>query len=121
MREKRKFIRFNVALKVAYIVQKDPKLEKTGVTKDVSAQGMQLLAGEKLAPGEKLDLKIFIPDALNPAHIKGIVLWSKALEPGKSYTFSAGVDFKKIEEDNKNTFLKFLCDLVYQKTEKRLT
>jgi c-di-GMP-binding flagellar brake protein YcgR len=119
MREKRRFIRFKIALKVSYICQKDPRVEKAAVTKDVSASGMQLLTEERLESGEKLDLKIFIPKALNPVHIKGIVVWSKELDPGKSLYYNAGIDFGKIEEDNKNTFLKFLCDLLYEKTQRK--
>ncbi|MEK7868464.1 MAG: PilZ domain-containing protein [Candidatus Omnitrophota bacterium] len=115
MREKRRFIRFAIALKVAYIVQRDPKTEKLGTTKDVSAQGMQLLTSDKLELGDKVDLKIFVPEALNPAHMKGIVVWSRELDSPKSHSYSAGIDFGKIEEDNKNTFLKFLCDLMYSK------
>lgn len=115
MREKRRFIRFAIALKVAYIVQRDPKTEKLGTTKDVSAQGMQLLTSDKLELGDKVDLKIFVPEALNPAHMKGIVVWSRELDSQKSHSYNAGIDFGKIEEDNKNTFLKFLCDLMYSK------
>jgi len=115
VREKRRFIRFNIALKVAYIVQKDLKIEKLGTTRNVSAQGMQLLTSDKLEPGDRVDFKIFVPEALNPAHMKGIVLWSKELESSKSHFYSTGIDFGKIEEDNKNTFLKFLCDLMYAK------
>jgi len=115
MREKRRFIRFDIVLKVAYIVQKDPKTEKLGTTKNVSAQGMQLLTSDKLEQGDKVDLKIFVPEALNPAHMKGIVMWSKDPELPKSHSYSSGIDFGKVEEDNKNTFLKFLCDLMYAK------
>ncbi|MBU1913307.1 MAG: PilZ domain-containing protein [Candidatus Omnitrophica bacterium] len=115
MREKRRFIRFDIALKVSYIIRKDPKVEKIGTTKDVSAQGMQLLTGDKLEAGDKVDLKIFVPEALNPAHMKGIVVWSIESGPAKSHSYSSGIDFEKIEEDNKNTFLKFLCDLMYAK------
>ena len=115
MREKRRFIRFAIALKAAYIVQRDPKTEKLGTTKDVSAQGMQLLTSDKLELGDKVDLKIFVPEALNPAHMKGIVVWSRELDSPKSHSYNAGIDFGKIEEDNKNTFLKFLCDLMYAK------
>lgn len=117
MREKRRFIRFDVSLKVTYIVQREPKIEKIGLTKDISAQGIQLLTVDKLEQGDKLDLKIFVPDAMNPAHIKGAVVWLKTLEHPKSYAYSAGVDFGKIEEDNKNTFLKFLCSLMSGKEE----
>jgi len=119
MREKRRFIRFEIALKTAYIVQKEPKIEKFGVTKDISAQGMQLLTSEKLEFGDKVDLKVFVPEALNPAHIKGVIVWSKELaEAAKGYSHSAGIDFEKIEEDNKNTFLKFLCSLMYTENKK---
>ena len=115
MREKRRFIRFGIALKVAYIVQKELRTEKLGTTKNVSAQGIQLLTGDKLEPGDKVDLKIFVPEALNPAHMKGIVMWAKDPESTKGHSYCIGIDFGKIEEDNKNTFLKFLCDLLYAK------
>jgi c-di-GMP-binding flagellar brake protein YcgR len=114
MREKRKFIRFDIALKVAYIIRREPKIERSGTTRDISAQGMQLLTNDKIIkPGDKLDLKIFLPEALNPAHVRGIAVWSKDPEDAKSHSYSAGIDFEKIEEDNKNTFLRFLCSLMY--------
>lgn len=118
MREKRRFIRFEIALKVNYAIQSEPKIEKTGTTKDVSSGGMQLLTEEKLEPGNRLGLKMFIPEALNPAHLNGIVLWSKEIPSGKKASYSAGIEFGDIEEDNKNTFLKFLCDLMYRKIGK---
>lgn len=118
MLEKRRFVRFNVALKVAYIIQKEPKVEKLGTTRDISAQGMQLLTSDKLEPGDELDLKIFVPDALNPTHIKGVVIWSKELGGAENHPYSAGTDFEKIEEDNKNTFLRYLCRLMYAEEKK---
>lgn len=119
MKEKRRFIRFEIALKVNFIVQKkDLKAERTGITKDVSAGGLQLLTEEKLETGNKLELKVFIPGALNPAHLNGIVLWSKETDTGKGPSCGAGIEFGDVEEDNKNTFLKFLCDLMYKKVGK---
>lgn len=118
MREKRRFIRFEIALKVAYIVRKEQKIEKFGTTRDISVQGIQLLTSDKIKPGDKLDLKIFLPEALNPAHIRGIAIWSKEQDAAKSHSYSAGIDFEKIEEDNKNTFLNFLCGLMYIRGKK---
>jgi c-di-GMP-binding flagellar brake protein YcgR len=112
MLEKRRFIRFDAALKITYIVQRDPKIEKSGVTKDIGAQGMQLLTNDKLESGDKVDLNIFVPEALNPAHVKGVVVWTRAYDAAKNYSYSSGIDFEKIEEDNKNTFLRFLCSLM---------
>lgn len=118
MREKRRFIRFEIALKANYIVQKEPKTEKTGITKDMCVGGMQILTEEKLVVGNKVELKLFIPEALNPVHLNGIVLWSREVSAGKGLSYSAGIEFGKIEEDNKSTFLRFLCDLMYKKIEK---
>jgi len=118
MREKRRFIRFDMAAKVDYILQKEPKVQKMGMTKNVSAEGIQLLTEEKLDTGKKVDLKIFTPGALNPAHMNGIVLWSKEVGAGQKLSYCAGIEFGKVEEDNKNTFLKFLCDLMYKKIGK---
>ena len=33
--------------------------------------------------------------------------------------FDVGTELVDIEEDNKNTFLKFLCDLIYNLPEER--
>jgi len=119
MKEKRRFIRFDISLKVNFIIQKkDLKVEKTGITRDISAGGLQLLTEEKLESGNKLVLKVFIPGALNPAHLNGIVLWSKERSTGKGPSYGSGIEFRDVEEDNKNTFLRFLCDLMYKKVGK---
>ena len=111
MKEKRKFIRFETSVKVNYLSEKEPKIEKTGRTKNVNTGGIQLGTEEELTVGSKLELKIFVPGALNPAHLKGTVIWTK----GSEKTYTSGIEFGKVEEDNKNTFLKFLCELMYKK------
>ncbi len=118
MKEKRRFIRFILALKVDYTTQKEPKILKTGLTKDVSAGGIQLLTKEKLEKGKKIGFKIFIPEASNPVHLNGRVMWSKDSSTDDNLPYTAGIEFGKIEEDNKDTFLRFLCGLMYKKIEK---
>lgn len=119
MREKRRFIRFEIPIKAAYILQKEPKIEKIGTTKDICAGGIQLLTSEAIPVSSKIDIKLFIPEALNPAHLKGTVVWSKEVTAKKSLSYCAGIEFDKIEEDNKNTFLKFLCEMMYDKIGKK--
>ena len=118
MKEKRRFIRFEMASKVDYIVGKEPKVEKMGITKNVSAEGIQLLTEEKLDTGKKISFKMFTPEALNPAHLNGRILWSKEISKGEKLSYCSGIEFGKVEEDNKNTFLKYLCDLMYKKIGK---
>lgn len=119
MREKRRFIRFVITLKVNYYIQREPKVEKTGITRDVSVGGMQLLTEEKLETGSRVELRLIIPEALNPAHLAGTVLWSSEIAGEKKPSYAAGIEFGDIEEDNKNTFLRFLCDLMYGKIGKK--
>jgi len=118
MIEKRRFIRFEINLEVDYIVKKEPRVEKKGATKDICAGGINLLTDEKLEVGEEVELKMFLSKALNPAHLNGVVVWSKDDSSGEKLSHSAGIEFKAIEEDNKNSFLKFLCDLMYKKVGK---
>ncbi|MFC1621392.1 PilZ domain-containing protein [Candidatus Omnitrophota bacterium] len=119
MREKRRFIRFNIALKVLYVIRKEPREEKTGISKDISAGGLELLAKEKMTPGNKIALTLCIPEALNPVHLNGTIVWSKEVDGDDKSSYSAGVEFGKIEEDNKSTFLRFLCNLMYKKLGKK--
>ncbi|MBU1148030.1 MAG: PilZ domain-containing protein [Candidatus Omnitrophica bacterium] len=119
MREKRRFIRFNIALKVLYVIRKEPREEKTGITKDVSAGGLELLTKEKMMPGSKMEITIYIPEALNPVHLNGTIVWSKETNGDEKSSYSTGVEFGKIEEDNKSTFLRFLCNLMYKRLGKK--
>ncbi len=113
MKERRRFIRFETALKVRYIVQyQDPPVEKTGTTKNLTAEGIQVVTETPLSEGDSLELKIDLPKAPNPVHIYGSVVWSEESKTAEGSIYNSGIKFIKIEEDNKNTFLKFLCELM---------
>jgi c-di-GMP-binding flagellar brake protein YcgR len=116
MREKRRFIRFEIALKVNYIAERDLRIEKKGMTKNINVSGILLSTGEKIPEGTKLDIRLFLPEALNPVHLIGSVMWSRGVSEGKIMSYDSGIAFDKVEEDNKNTFLKFLCDLMNKNT-----
>ncbi len=117
MKERRRFIRFEEILKVRYIVQeKDQPVEKSGATKNLNAEGIQLVTNEPLAEGDSLELKIALPKAPNPVHIYGLVIWSEESKTETGPAYNSGIKFIKVEEDNKNTFLRFLCELMSKKS-----
>jgi len=60
------------------------------------------------------ELKIDIPNALSPVHAKAKVIWKRKLSTENGAPFDMGCEFTNIEEDNKNTFLKYFCDLLYE-------
>jgi c-di-GMP-binding flagellar brake protein YcgR len=111
--ERRRYIRLQVPLKVTYTI---PELHKvyTSVAKNISADGMRFEAHDKaLKELSVIELKLEIPNISSPIHIKARVMWKSKLSLEDGSPFDIGVEFTEIEEDNKNTFLKFLCDLIY--------
>ena len=114
--EKRKFIRLEVPVDLKYIVENEP-VRKEVTTNDLSCEGLRFTSEEGVREGALLELNLNIPDASNPVHINGKVVWSKRLSTEDRSPFEVGVEFIKIEEDNKNTFLKYLCDIIYGQTK----
>jgi len=115
--ERRRHIRLVTPLNVTYAVAGNDKIVKV-VSKDISAVGVRFETKEKIDKGSIVELTLELPKASNPVHARGKLVWLKrvSLEDGSPY--EAGVEFIKIEEDNKNTFLKYLCDTIYNQTEK---
>lgn len=111
--EKRRYIRtaVSVSLLLRYEENNDVR-EIEATTKNISATGMLVKIDRKLPTDQKLDISFFTPNHPNPVHCKGKAVWSTALaKPGM---YHCGIEFTHIEEDNKNTFLKFLCDSIYK-------
>lgn len=111
--ERRKYIRLKTPISVTYTVTETGTVYSS-VTKDLSAEGLRLESKSKdLKEGSILELKLEIYGADNPVHAKGKVVWKKRISLEDNAPYDIGIELTKIEEDNKNTFLKFLCDLIY--------
>ncbi len=109
--DRRKFIRLEMPIEVDYISKTSGLLKKT-ISKDISAEGLRFLTNSPIEKDESLELRLILPEARNPVHIIGKTAWIKKFSLDEN-SLEVGVEFIKIEEDNKNTFLKFLCDLIY--------
>ena len=111
--ERRRYIRLKTPIPVTYTVPETGSIH-SAVTKDISADGLRFESEAKdiKVPGI-VEMRLDISGAHNPVHIKGKVVWKKKLTLEDSAPYDVGVEFTEIEEDNKNTFLKFLCDLIY--------
>ncbi|MDP3789735.1 MAG: PilZ domain-containing protein [Candidatus Omnitrophota bacterium] len=111
--ERRKYIRLKTPVSVTYAVP-DTGVVHTSVAKDMSADGLRLETKARgIAEGAVLELKMELCGAHSPVHAKGKVVWIKQLSLEDDAPYDMGIEFIEIEEDNKNTFLKFLCDLIY--------
>ena len=117
--ERRSFIRLLEPISVSYAVSGNNKIY-TVISKDISADGLRFQTAEKtVEEGSTLEMKLEIPNVANPVHAKSKVMWKKKLSLEDKAPFDVGSEFTEIEEDNKNTFLKFLCDLIYNLPEEK--
>lgn len=95
-----------------YILPNSDKIY-TATTKDISALGVRFTTNENLKEDSNLEITLKLPNAQNPVHASGRIAWLKKLNLEDNTPFDVGIEFLRIEEDNKNTFLKYLCDLIY--------
>ena len=114
--ERRKFIRLEVPVDLKYIVEGNPERREV-TTKDLSCEGLRFTGEGEVKQGALIELNLSIPGAPNPVHVDGKVAWIKRISTQDNSPLEVGIEFTKIEEDNKNTFLKYLCDLIYGQTK----
>lgn len=115
--ERRKYIRLSAPIGLSYVVSGKDKIGRT-VSKDISPVGVRLETGQKIDPGTTLKLTLELPKMPNPVHAQGKVVWVKRVSSVDASPYEIGVEFTRIEEDNKNTFLKYLCDVIYNRAKK---
>jgi len=115
--ERRKYIRLPAPIRLTYTNVDSGRTHNADV-KDISPEGVRFETQDKaLGSSDNLELKLDIPNAPNSVHAKGTVVWKEKLSLEDTSPFDFGIEFSEIEDDNKNTFLKFLCDLIYNLPE----
>lgn len=111
--ERRGHLRLLAPIKISYLSPSTGKTV-TAAIKNISADGLAFETGDKsLKESDIVELKLDLPEAANPVHSKGRVVWKRRQSLSDNAPFDVGLEFAEIEEDNKNTFLKFLCDQIY--------
>jgi len=117
--ERRKYLRLEAPIDLR-IITEDKRVDKASII-NLSPLGLRFESKEKVEDGQMLDLTLILPKAKNPVHIQGKVVWHKKTSLEDNANYDMGCEFTRIEEDNKNTFLKFFCDLIYSKSEEGKT
>lgn len=109
--ERRKYLRIEAPVNLRVITE-GGSIEKPK-TINISPIGLRFESKKELRDGENIELTLELPNTKNPIHIKGKIVWHKKTSLENSAPYDIGCEFTKIEEDNKNTFLKYFCDLMY--------
>jgi c-di-GMP-binding flagellar brake protein YcgR len=104
MSEKRKFMRFDVAVEVEYMVPGNgAPVEGISVTRNLSREGMQITVNSKLVAGTELEIKLRIPEDMAPVYAKGDLVWVEKTEV--KMDSSAGVKFTQMSPFDRNRIL----------------
>ena len=115
--ERRKYLRAGTPLDLR-VISKSNTVQETQI-KDMSPLGLRFKSKEEnINMNDEIELKIQIPDGLSAVHAKAKVIWKKKLSTEDGASFDIGCEFIRVEEDNKNTFLKYFCDLLYAQEKK---
>ena len=115
--ERRRFIRLETSVDITYVVLENGNIYNTS-TKNISADGLRFQTHDKdISQSSEVELKLNIPGIINPIHAKAKVIWKRKLSLEDMAPYDVGMELMAVEEDNKNTFLKFLCDLIYNLAE----
>jgi hypothetical protein len=116
-KERRRYVRLETPATVSYL-SADGSRVSTAAAKNISADGLRFEITDKaIKESDMLELKLSLPGMANPVHAKANVIWKRRLSLEDGSPFDVGLEFVSIEEDNKNTFLKSLCDLIYDISE----
>ena len=111
--ERRRYVRLQTPITIAYTPPGSNSVRQA-TTKNISADGLRFETTDAdLKEFTVIEIKLVVPTAPNPVHAKGKVIWRKKISLEDGAPLDCGVELIDIEEDNKNTFLKFLCDLIY--------
>ena len=113
--ERRRFIRIEIPLKVS--IKAGGRVDEV-VTKNISPIGMRFEISNELKNTEMLEMSLSIPTSDMPVRLKGRVVWQNKTTLEDSAPFDVGIEIMEIEDKNKNVFLKYLCDLLYDSTFK---
>jgi c-di-GMP-binding flagellar brake protein YcgR len=105
-KERRKFKRFDAFMNVHYRAQETKGGDGSGLSKDLSREGLKINTNHSLPAGSLLDLEIHVPDDTRPVRTTGKVLWTRPGN-GEENGFDHGVSFLMIDPVDKFRVLDY--------------
>ena len=99
-KERRKFKRFDAYMNVQFRSQEEKAKEISGLSRDVSREGIKISTDRELQTGSLVDMEIQLPDDAKPVRSTGKIMWSKSAKAEEN-SFDSGVSFLLIDPVDK--------------------
>ncbi len=116
--ERRRFLRIEVPLKVK--LMSGDRVDKI-TTKNISPVGLRFELTRELNESNQLTMSLYLPSSERPIHLIGKVVWQNKSSLEDNAPYDIGVEIVEIDDKDKNSFLKYLCDLLYSSAYKERT
>ena len=101
--ERRNFNRVGLRFNISYTIVGTKKVG-AAVTSNVSGAGLRFLAEHPLVEGDRLDLRIVLPDRTQPVACLGEVVWCRS---AAHQAVEVGVRFVTITEDDRRLLAQY--------------
>lgn len=110
--ERRRFVRLNILVDVAYTQHNFPKAKKITVTKNISRGGICFVGYDKLEESDVIDLKVYLPPGQTQIVAVGKVVWVKEFTIGDTQNkrYDVGVEFIDINEQDLKMVERYMAD-----------
>lgn len=116
--ERRRFVRIEVPLQV---VVKVNDFSEEVITHNVSPVGLRFEISRSLDESGEVALALRIPTVNEPIRLTGKVVWQNKTTLEDNAPYDVGIEVVSIADGDKNIYLKYLCDLLYESTYKART
>lgn len=110
-KNRRKVERIEKMLDVKYKLLKSPKVKSATRSKNISEEGICILAYEILPKDSTLELEIAVPSQKEPICTKGSVAWIEEagqVDADKRRSFLTGIKFIEIDNKDKINLVNFI-------------
>lgn len=110
-KERRRVERYDMMLDVNYKLLKSPKLKLTTSSKNISEDGICILAHEILPKDSTMELEIVLPNSKETIRAKGAVAWCEdagQIGADEKRTFLTGIRFIDIVNEDKAKLVNYI-------------
>ena len=112
---KRNYPRAPLSIRVRYEVPNDPG--KEGFTGTIGGGGIFIETLHPLPEGSDITLDFLLPGKSGQVRVEGLVVWSRPEDDSKGLQPGMGVQFKRVEESDREKILELVMRILMGKPE----
>ncbi len=110
VKERRRYQRLELPIRVKYEVSRKKKPRKEAVTKDISGGGFKLRLDAPLDKRKTLKAYLYFPAGGRPVSARSRVMWTKKVRRGGNHMYDNGIGHVSIDRKDRQRFVFLFCE-----------